>query len=196
MRSNSRRSIASPTSSRCRARPPREFLAGAADADALITSWGIQIDSQIISGLRALRGDRCRQRRRRHGRRRCGDCGRYRRHERAGRFHRRSRRSRHDAAVGGRTAHETDGSDGRIRRLVQGAAAAVGRAAPDGTDAGADRIRQRRALRGASRQGVRPARDRARSVRQRTVDQRRRRRAGFVRANCSNVPTTFRCTRR
>ena len=28
-----------------------EFLAGAADADALITSWGIQIDSQIISGL-------------------------------------------------------------------------------------------------------------------------------------------------
>ena len=28
-----------------------EFLAGAKDADALITSWGIQIDSQIISGL-------------------------------------------------------------------------------------------------------------------------------------------------
>ncbi len=28
-----------------------EFLAGASDADALITSWGIQIDSQIISGL-------------------------------------------------------------------------------------------------------------------------------------------------
>ena len=28
-----------------------EFLAGAADADALITSWGIHIDSQIISGL-------------------------------------------------------------------------------------------------------------------------------------------------
>src|SRR5215468_2310013 len=28
-----------------------EFLAGAADADALITSWGIQIDRQIIAGL-------------------------------------------------------------------------------------------------------------------------------------------------
>ncbi len=28
-----------------------EFLAGAADADALITSWGIRIDSQIIAGL-------------------------------------------------------------------------------------------------------------------------------------------------
>ncbi len=30
---------------------PAEFLAGAADADALITSWGIRIDSQIIAGL-------------------------------------------------------------------------------------------------------------------------------------------------
>ncbi len=28
-----------------------EFLAGAMDADALITSWGIQIDAQIIAGL-------------------------------------------------------------------------------------------------------------------------------------------------
>ncbi len=30
---------------------PAEFIAGARDADALITSWGIRIDSQIIAGL-------------------------------------------------------------------------------------------------------------------------------------------------
>jgi len=30
---------------------PGEFIAGAADADAVITSWGIQIDQQIIAGL-------------------------------------------------------------------------------------------------------------------------------------------------
>ena len=30
---------------------PGSFLKGARDADALLTSWGIKIDQQIISGL-------------------------------------------------------------------------------------------------------------------------------------------------
>lgn len=30
---------------------PAEFIAGAADADAVITSWGIHIDAQIVAGL-------------------------------------------------------------------------------------------------------------------------------------------------
>ncbi len=56
------------------------------------------------------------------------------------------------------TANQADGPDGRLWRLVQGAAAAVDGASPDGTDAGSHRVRKRRALRGASRKSVRPAR--------------------------------------
>src|SRR5262247_3033834 len=30
---------------------PAEFAAGIRDADAIITSWGVRIDSQVIAGL-------------------------------------------------------------------------------------------------------------------------------------------------
>ena len=42
---------------------PAEFAAGARDVDAIITSWGMRIDKQIIGAPGALRGDRRRQRR-------------------------------------------------------------------------------------------------------------------------------------
>ena len=90
------------------------------DVDAIITSWGMRIDQQVIDAPEAVRRDRRRQRRRGHGGRRGRHRGRDRGHQRPRRLHRGGRRPRDDAAAQRGADDAVDDAHGPRRRVVPG----------------------------------------------------------------------------